>query len=139
MERNAFSYLILKPPLRHMPNIGLFQIISDPQGKNFPTKKMEFQNRFDKNVWNSKGCWQKKNPGIPKQFQQKSLEFQHPLMKTKSGIPTFFQVVKSKKVWNSRCNHVRKVWNSSSLYRWKSSNSRCMVKSKNSLEFQYPL
>ena len=44
----------------------------------------------------------KKNPGIPKQFRQISLEFQHPVGKLE------FQVVKSKKVWNSRCGHGKK-------------------------------
>ena len=47
---------------------------------------MEFENRFDKNVWNFKGCWQKKKKKKKKiilEFQnnsdKKSFEFQHPL------------------------------------------------------------
>ena len=50
--------LVLVPPCERKNVNGLFQIISDPpiEGKFFPTKKTEFQNRFDKNVWNSKGC-----------------------------------------------------------------------------------
>ena len=30
-------------------------------------KILEFQNNSDKNVWNSKGCYQN-NPGIPRRF-----------------------------------------------------------------------